>query len=465
MNSISSLIQQSNPYENFVQQLVLIESQEKFQLQDRKDEISGQKSALSKVSSVISNFTNKIDELDSDTQNNFNPLKATSSDEEVVKVDSITGLDNPNTYDITVGRKASKDIMLSNVMDGTATDLAANGDGSVDITIGDKTETITVEAQHGDGSDKTNEEILQSFSDEVANLLGEEADSDVFQIDNDGNVQLSIKSAKTGYDERVQFSNASGVLGQVTGNMSHNETDTTNLDAEFEIDGITFTRGQNTVSDAISGMTFTLQGTSGSQEQISVSKDSEKARDNVEGFVEKFNEMNTKIRQQTFLNGETGNRGPLQNVRSIRNLTINLRQTALLGMESAGPGEIDNLSDLGIGFENDGTMKIEDSEKLDEALSEKADEVNNLFTADDSPVKAMYDRAKTYTESEGVISSLESGLDQKIDFLDDRIEDEDKYLERYEERQRQIFAEVQQIQTEGQRQFNAVSSQQATLGI
>lgn len=465
MNSISSLIQQSNPYENFVQQLVLIESQEKFQLQDRKDEISGQKSALSKVSSVISNFTNKIDELDSDTQNNFNPLKATSSDEEVVKVDSITGLDNPNTYDIIVGRKASKDIMLSNVMDGTATDLAANGDGSVDITIGDKTETITVEAQHGDGSDKTNEEILQSFSDEVANLLGEEADSDVFQIDNDGNVQLSIKSAKTGYDERVQFSNASGVLGQVTGNMSHNETDTTNLDAEFEIDGITFTRGQNTVSDAISGMTFTLQGTSGSQEQISVSKDSEKARDNVEGFVEKFNEMNTKIRQQTFLNGETGNRGPLQNVRSIRNLTINLRQTALLGMESAGPGEIDNLSDLGIGFENDGTMKIEDSEKLDEALSEKADEVNNLFTADDSPVKAMYDRAKTYTESEGVISSLESGLDQKIDFLDDRIEDEDKYLERYEERQRQIFAEVQQIQTEGQRQFNAVSSQQATLGI
>jgi flagellar hook-associated protein 2 len=413
---------------------------------------------------VISSFTSKIDELSSTTKNNFNPLKATSSDEEVVRVDSTSGLDQPNNYDITVNRKASKDIMLSNVMDGAATTLAGNGDGSVDITIGDKTETISVTATNTDGTDKTNEEILESFSMEVNNLLGAESDSDVFQVDNDGNVQLSIKSAQTGYDERVQFSNASGVLANITGNMTHN-TDPTKLDAQFTVDGINFTRGQNTVDDAISGMTFTILDDPGTQEQISVTKDLEKARDNIDGFISSFNEMNSKIRTKTFINGETGNKGPLQGMRSVRNLTISLRQTALTDMASAGAGEFDNLAEIGIGFENDGTMKIEDSDKLDEALSEHADEVNNLFTNDDSPVQAMYDRAETYTKSNGIISSLESGLDQKIDFLEDRIESENKYLERYEEQQRQIFAELQQIQQEGQRQFNAVMNQQATLGL
>ena len=212
-------------------------------------------------------------------------------------------------------------------------------------------------------------------------------------------------------------------------------------------------------------MTFTLLDTSSTNEQITIGKDTEKARDNINGFIEKFNKMNKKIRSQTFINAETGNKGPLQGMRSIRNLTIDLRQTALVDMGSAAPGKIDNLADIGIGFEKDGTMKIEDEELLKEALTQKPDEVNNLFTADDSPIQAMYDRAKSYTDSGGVISTLESGLEQKIDFLDNRIDSETKYLERYEERQRQIFAEIQQIQQQGQLQFNALQSQQASLGL
>ncbi|GAA5522427.1 flagellar filament capping protein FliD [Aliifodinibius salicampi] len=465
MNSISSLIQQTNPYEQFVQQLVMIESQKKFKLEDQRSTLNKQQSALSNVSSVISNFTNKIDELNSATSNSFNPLKATSSDESVVRVDSISGMTEPNNYDITVNRKATKDIMLSNVIDGTATDLAGFGDGSVDITIGDKTETISVTTTNDDGTTKTNQEVLESFSTAINDLLGEKSDSDVFQIDNDGNVQLSIKSTETGYDERIQFSNASGVLAEVTGNMTHLETNTQNLDSEFTVDGITFTRGQNTVENAISGMTFTLLDDPGTQEQISVTKDVETAKDNIDDFISTFNEMNKKIRNNTFINGETGNKGPLQGMRSIRNLTINLRQTALTDMTAAADGELDNLMDIGLGFENDGTMKIEDADLLEKALTDRPEEVQKLFTDDTSPVMAMYNQAEIYTQTNGVISSLESGLDQKIDFIDNRIDSENRYLEKYEERQRQEFAELQQIQDDGQRQFNAIMNYQSSLGF
>jgi flagellar hook-associated protein 2 len=470
MNSVSNLIQQSNPYSQFVDQLVMLESQKKFRLEDQKSQLSDKQSALSDVSSVISAFNSQVDELSSNTSNSFNPLKATSSNEEAISVDSISGLQDPNTYDISVSRKATKDITLSNVMDGTTTSLADNAtqvNGAVDITIGDKTETINVSTENGDGTKKTNKEILESFSSAINNALGEESDSDVFSVDNDGNVQLSVKSSQTGYDERVQFANATGVLGDITGNMSHKVVDDggtlNDLDAEFTVDGITFNRGQNTVDDAISGMTFTLNEATTEQEQITVTKDTDKARGNIDDFITKFNEMNSKIRQQTFINGETGNKGPLQDMRSIRNLTVNMRQIALTDMGSAGAGEFDNLSQIGIGFENDGTMKVEDSEKLNKALTERPNEVKNLFSNDDSPVKRMYQRSKTFTDSEGTISSLENGLDQKIDFLNNRIESEEKYLEQYEERQRQTFAEIHQMQQKGQRQYNQVMNQQTTL--
>ncbi|WP_138430761.1 flagellar filament capping protein FliD [Fodinibius saliphilus] len=464
MQSISALLNQANPYEKFVQQLVQLESQKKFKLQVEKSDISDQKSALGQVSSVVSSFTNKIEELDSKTENHFSPLQSSVTDESVIRVDSISGLTQENDYDITVNQKAKKDIMLSNVMDGAGTTLVGDGDGSVDITIGDKTETISVSVTNDDGTDKTDKEILESFSTEINNLLGEESDSDVFQVDSNGNVQLSIKSAETGYDERVQFANATGALSTVTTNMTHNTTPT-NLDAEFTIDGINFTRGHNKIDDAISGMTFTILDEPGTKEQISITKDLDSAKDNIESFITKFNEMNSKIRNKTFINGETGNKGPLQSMRSIRNLSINLRQLALGDMGSAAAGEHDNLADIGIGFGKDGTMKIEDSSMLEDALNNRADEVKNLFTADDSPVQQMYNRADTYTQTGGIISSLEGGLDQKIDFLENRIESEEKYLKKYEERQRQEFAELQQMQMEGQRQLSQVMNQQSSLGL
>ncbi|MDR8393026.1 flagellar filament capping protein FliD [Aliifodinibius sp. S!AR15-10] len=467
MNSISNLIMQSGKYEGYIQQLVQLESQQKYELQSQKRSKNDQQSALGEISSVISEFESKIEEIQDPGNNALTPLKASTSDDSVVQVDSTSGLDNPSSYDITVQRLADNDTMLTGVIDGTASDIAGFGDGSVDITIGDKTETITVSSTKTDSGgntvDKTNEEILQSFSDKINDLLGEEAEASVFQTDNDGNVQFSIKSQETGYDERIQFSNASGALAEVTGNMTH-DTAVADLDAKFKIDGVTFTRGQNTVDDAISGMTFTLLDDTGNQEQITIEKDLEKAKENVEGFMNAFNKLNSKIRSKTFID-ESGNRGILREMRSVRGLSTDLRQTALKDMSGAADGELQNLTEIGISFENDGEMVIEDSDLLEEMLTERPDEVSKLFTDDTSVVSSMKTQAEAYTKSNGIISTLEDGIDQNIEFLENRIESENEYLQKYEERQRTIFAELEQIQQKGQFQYNQVTRIQTQLGL
>lgn len=464
MPSISDIIRQNNPYESYIQQLVQLESQQKFQLQDQRAEKNDQKSALGDVSSVISKFISKINELSDASNNALNPIIASSSDDTVVKVDSTSGIDQPVNYNITVDRIASNDTVLSQVKDGSAIDLAAFGDGSIDVTVGSKTETITVDTTNPDASTKTNKEIFESFATKLNDVLGEEIDATVFQIDGNGNIQLSLKSAKTGYDERIQFNNATGTLAEITNNMTHNKP-VADLDASFTVDGVTFTRGQNTVDDVISGLTFTLLDGTGNQEQISIEKDPETAEENLDSFISAFNKLNDTIRKQTFVNPETGNRGTLQDMRTIRNLATDLRQSALIDMSSAGAGELKNLTEIGIGFKNDGTMHIEDSDLLKDALAQRPDEVSKLFTDDTSAIAKMKDQAKLYTKSGGVISTLEDGVDRGIDYLDNRIESENRYLEDYEERQRAIFAELQQIMQQGQFQYNQVINFQSKIGL
>ncbi|WP_409029065.1 flagellar filament capping protein FliD [Gracilimonas sediminicola] len=458
MASISSLMSQTSSYESFVTQLVNIESQKMLRMEVQVRDEKESKSAVGTVSKAISDFENIIKELETPSNRSFEPFKTTSSDDSVVQVNSASGLDNESAFNITVERLAKNDTALSETMTGAGYELAAQGDGSVTLTIGDKTETINVVTTKDDGSggtvNKTNQEILESFETEIESLFGNEASASVFNLDGE-NIQFSLKSLETGYDNRIQFSGATGVLAGVTGNMTH-LTPQAELDAQFIIDGVTFNRAENTVDDAIEGLSFTMKKATGVAEQMTVERDTEAAKSNLQDFINAYNEMNETIRERTFINPETGNKGPLQGVRSVRNLTINLRQTAILSLGGVAEGEVASFADMGITFENNGKMVIDDSSKLDDILNQNPEQIANFFTNENSPVAMMKARAESYTEADGILSAIESGLDQKIDRLDRRIASERKYLEEYEAEQRRIFNELDLILEEGQAQFDAV---------
>ena len=458
MASISSIMSQTSSYESFVTQLVNIEGQKMLRMESQVRDEKESRTAIGTVSKAISDFENIIKELESPTNKSFEPFKTSSTDDSVVEVTSASSLDRSSNYNITVNRLAKNDIALSTLQNGSTNELAAAGNGSVTLTIGDKTETINVETTKDDGSggtiDKTNEEILATFAEQIESLFGDEAKASVFNVDGE-NVQFSVQSLNTGYDNRLQFSGATGVLAYITSGITH-LTPQNELDAQFTIDGVNFERSENTVDDAINGLSFTLKKATGEQEQMTVERDIDAAKSNVQDFVDAFNELNETIRERTFINPDTGNKGPLQGMRSVRNLTINLRQTAILSLGGVGEGEIASFADMGITFENSGKMVIDDSDQLEKALSERPDQIANFFTNENSPVAMMKARAESYTESDGILSAIENGLDQKIDRLDRRIASERQYLEEYEAKQRQIFNELDLILEQGQAQYNEV---------
>jgi flagellar hook-associated protein 2 len=460
MASISSLMGQTSSYESFVTQLVNLESQKMLRMQVQVKDEKESKTAVGAVSKSITDFENIIKELQSPTNKSFEPFKTSSTDDSVVTVNSANGLERSSNFDITVNRLAKNDIALSSIQNGSTGELAALGNGSVTLTIGDKTETLTVETTKDDGSggtiNKTNEEILASFANQIESVFGDKAKASVFNVDGE-NVQFSVQSLNTGFDNRIQFSGATGVLADITGSISH-VTPQADLDAQFTIDGVNFERANNTIEDAIDGLSFTLKKATGSAEQMSVERDMEGAKSNVKDFVNAYNEMNKTILQRTFINPDTGNKGPLQGMRTVRNLSLNLRQTGMLSSSGVPQGEIASLADMGITFKKEGDMEISDMDKLEKVLTENPEQIAAFFSDDSSPVGQMKARAESYTESGGILSAIKDGLDQKIGRLDKRIASEKKYLEEYEAKQRQIFNELDLILERGQDQFNAVAN-------
>lgn len=467
MSTIGNIFQQTNPYENFVRQLVTLESQTKFRLQVQESAQQEKKSALGAVSSSISSFISNIEELQQPDNKALRPFRSSVSDKDVVNVTSVSGVTNPGEYNITVDRLATNDTALSQLMNGEDTNLSTFGDGSVTITVGDQTETISIETSYEDDQgntvQRTNREILELLSDRINTSLGDSVTASLFRV-NDQQVQFSLKSADTGTDHQLQFNGASGALAEVFDNMNH-LVPQDQLNALFTIDGVSFERSGNTVSDAINGMEFELKKATGEQETMTVSRDITKARNNIKSFISSFNEMNQTIRDRTFIDAENNRRGALQDMRSIRNLTLNLRQTGLLSSEAAAEGELSRFAEIGIGFENNGSMVIEDTELLNQMLEERPDEVESLFVNEQSPVSLMKTQAEAYTKSgSGIINTLQEGVDQRIERLENRIESQEKYLERYEEEQRAIFNELQLIVTQAQSQYNQVLNFRNSIG-
>ena len=460
MSTISSLFAQTSSYETFVSQLVELESQKKYKYEAEQDDLKESKTAVSTISSAISDLQAKIEEFTDSSNNSFELFSSSSSDSSVVRIDSASGLTRENSFNITVDRLATRDISLDTVRTGADTDLSALGDGFVTLTIGDKTENISVLTTKDDGAGgfvaMTNQEILESFAEQISTLFGDEASANVFTT-NDTDVQFSVQSLATGFDNRIQFSGATGVAAQIIGDMSK-LTPEEDLNAQFTIDGVTFERSSNEVTDAIDGVEFTLLKDTGEQEQMTVSRNIEGSKSNLKDFIEAFNELNETIRERTFLNGETGNAGPLQNYRTVRNLSTNLRQMALLTDSSITSGQIRNFAEMGISFEKDGKMKIDDTDLLEEVLSERPEEIAAFFQSASSPISNMDNLMESYTETDGILSALTDRFDTRLDRLDDLIKKEDDYLADYEDKQRLIFNNMDAMLEEAQAQFDQVAN-------
>jgi flagellar hook-associated protein 2 len=448
----------TNQFESSIQQLLQIESQKKLQLQDQRNVLRDQQTALSDIDSKLSALNTQLTSFIDSTADTLQPMTGSSSNPDAVSIVSASGLDNPDTFSIDVSQVAKNDIVLSDAVNETGTDYNSTGSGSFDIAIGSGT-AITINV---DTNGLNNHEVLEAIATQVDDQLGDQVNASVYKL-GDGTSKLSFKSIETGDTNRISITNQQGDLSGL--NLTHTYTED-QLNAKFTFDGVTFERSSNLIDDVVGGLTFELHKTTTATESLNIERDTEEARNNIEEFVEKFNSVNDIIRSKTFLDGDTGAKGILQEERTVRNLSYNLRNAATLTVDSLSGSSIDNLRNIGIELDSNGTMQITDSTKLDEALSQNSDKVADLFSATDGVAATLQNEIDKYiTGNTNIFSSIEDGIDRQIDRLDDRIQREEKYLIRKEEELRKEFAELDKVINQGQTQFDQVLNFRNKIGF
>ncbi len=146
-------------------------------------------------------------------------------------------------------------------------------------------------------------------------------------------------------------------------------------DAKFTVDGVQVTSPSNTVTNAISGVTFQLLSSASpnTQIQVQVTDNTTDIGTAVSNFVSAYNAVAKDINTEE--TSSASGTPALLGSPILAQLQSQLT-SALFG--GSASGSINNLSQLGISLNDDGTLTL-DSDTLDGALSSSLSDVTGFF--------------------------------------------------------------------------------------
>ena len=127
--------------------------------------------------------------------------------------------------------------------------------------------------------------------------------------------------------------------------------------ASFTLDGIALSSATNTVSGAISGVTLNLASAAPSTTvQLTVGPDSAAATAAINNLVNAYNSVINIINAQFTVDPTTNTEGPLGSDSTLRSLQSSLLNDVTYSI--TGNSGLVNLASLGIDFNNDGTLTV-----------------------------------------------------------------------------------------------------------
>lgn len=145
-------------------------------------------------------------------------------------------------------------------------------------------------------------------------------------------------------------------------------------DARLVVNGVQLTRPTNTISDAITGVTLTLnQAEVGTTVNINVAQDTGQAASALQQLVSAYNSMNS------FVKSSTASGGALQFNSSMRQSMQSIKDTLLSNVSGLPSGTpYNNAALVGLTFDSTGTLSL-DTTALNTALATNASAVKSLF--------------------------------------------------------------------------------------
>lgn len=313
---------------------------------------------------------------------------------------------------------------------GSSTEIV--GTGVLQFNIG-----TTVHAIDITDSDKT----LQGIKDKI-NQSSKTTGISASLITSETSAVLVFQAEKTGLDNLFTVS----VLdndGNNTNNAGLSKLDSSHLiisqaaqDAVVKIDGVTVTNSNNTITDAIQGVTLNLLSTNILDPiEMKISLNKEAATNAIQDFVNLYNSTLDSIQKLTAYNkDDPKNAGVLIGDSLVRGIQTQMRRV-LNTSNYELPLAISSLAQLGITSDRTTGKLSVDQYKLNSAVAKNYDDIGKLFIDRDHGIlNNMETMLDSYIKNNGIIKSKTNGLNKSIEVITEQRITLERHLIHLEER-------------------------------
>jgi len=395
------------PTDQMVEAILAERSSSLTRLQSRQTTNNQKKNVLQSIKTAMSNLATSVASL---TSAKLNGRTVTSTDSAAVTATSSGGV--AGSYDLVVKQLAAK-----------ARTETTKSFGSPDESVG--TDPYFVTGKNGLATEIKLEAGKDSLADLSAAINAKSGDTGVTSSivqKKPGEYHLVLSSTETGVGQGE--SDTISIYGQ-TGNALGVEADGTGAtatgakNAVFTLDGVQMERTSNTVSDAVDGLTFTMNRADNKNISLKVSTDTDSVVKAYQDVVDKYNAAlqvyKTNSAAGKMFSGDVTMQSMFSQLKS-----------SLSGSFQGEDGEIWSSAILGVSTNKDGTLSL-DTKKLEDALKANPDAVGKVFDRISNGTKTFIDSlttsgSGTITNMINSIDTLNTNLSKQIDTIQARMD-------------------------------------------
>jgi flagellar hook-associated protein 2 len=360
---------------------------------------TAQLTSIGKIQAALDAFRGALDTMTKTV--NFSGLSSTLSNDKLATVTLGPGAAAGNfTLGVTQLATASK--VSTAVIPGGPTAVVNSGVSATVFTVSQSGKNYSVSVPPGG--------TLQQVRDSLNSQYGNAGLSANILTDSNGS-RLVVTSSTTGVGSDITFKGSSGLDtgATVVGSAPQN--------AKYNLDGSPQESTSNTLPNAISGVSITLTGVSGTDapSTIKVSANSATLKSAVKGFTDTYSALVKAVNAETQVTTNADGSvtpGPLTGDSSVRSMMASIRNV----MNSVtGSGSFSSLAQFGVTTDQTaGTLSVSDV-AFDKAALTNGSDINSIFTGPNGLLASLTNATANFALSKtGVFAEKSSTLQDNL---------------------------------------------------
>jgi flagellar hook-associated protein 2 len=390
-------------------------------VQQQKLQVDSAVSSLSDLGNLLSKFKDAASGLD--TIQEVGSFSAASDNKAVVA--TAAGGAQPGSFKIEVSQLAAAYKSYTDPLGISTASEALGKSGTLGLSINGKSVDLSI-----DPTDTLDNVIAKVNSSGLRVTASSFFDGSQYR--------MQLRGLDTGAENNVVVTETGTNFGFANNPKSSGQ------DAMLTIDGFAVTSKTNQVTGAISGVTLALtdKTVAGTPANVTVSSDVAGFQSKLKSLVDSYNAVVNKVHSEAGFGSIKASNPELSGDSSLRSLTARLGNALT---KTVGSGKFQTLRSIGIELNNNGTLKLNAS-TLEKALQEDPDAVTKVLAGDDKDVAGLADTLAAVADdmlgAKGLIQARKDGLNTRQRSLVDRVDIEQRRIDRMEEMLRKQFSEM-----------------------